>query len=154
VFNGVRPNRTGLLWIRKVQRNQWLPMYNNIYRAVDGNPDTRFAGHPPGIAYIALDLGYPCNINEIRVRFERAFAKGKGKIKLTYIDELLQAFLLQLAGDGERPESEDSRWRNVATENNGHEGWMEYKFDPPKSGRFVKVQETEVIQPKVPIQKF
>jgi len=43
--------------------------------AVDGDPNTRWAGHPPERAWIALDLGSTLHIEKVKVRFERAFAK-------------------------------------------------------------------------------
>ena len=40
-------------------------------KIVDGDDQTRWCGHPPEIAWIALDLGASKELHSIRIRYER-----------------------------------------------------------------------------------
>ena len=54
------------------------PMGNGEFEpenCVDGNPETRWCGHPPESAWIVVDWGELKDIVKVRIRFERAFAQ-------------------------------------------------------------------------------
>lgn len=46
-------------------------------KVIDGNPETRWCGHPAGASWIMIDLGEAQmaskEIVKVRIRFERAF---------------------------------------------------------------------------------
>lgn len=44
-------------------------------KSVDGDPNSRFCGHPPDQAVLGFDLGASRRISKMRIRFERAFAR-------------------------------------------------------------------------------
>jgi hypothetical protein len=111
--------------------------------AVDGNPNTRWAGHPPNTAWIALDLGAVREISKVRVRFERAYADEYAVKERTYEGSLLKFLIAD--DDGKHSQNPESHghlhWKRASFQTKGKEGWNEFSLEPAVHARYVKLAE-------------
>ncbi|PRP75951.1 CRE-ART-1 protein [Planoprotostelium fungivorum] len=111
-------------------------------KSVDGDPNSRFCGHPPDQAVLGFDLGASRRINKMRIRFERAFAR-EYEIDVGLMGDYNETETKpkDSVWSNEHIDSLNIQWRTVVHHTDGKEGWIEHVFDDEIDCRFIRIKE-------------